>query len=234
MNSFALCSLWILLASVLVVLMPLDAHAASGTIEVEGFYVDYDIEGGFVKEVFLDPDFVELIVSMESTSGGVLELTIPRALLDAKFEENDDIFFVIVDGFETDYLETATTEESRTLAIPFFSGDSKIEVIGTKSLDTALVSDNKQDVKIPQWIRSNAQWWSDGSIGDKDFLSGIQYLIDKGIMVVPASSSGVSGSAPFVPNWIKDTAGWWAEGRVTDSDFVNGIKWLVENGIITV
>ena len=25
---------------------------------------------------------------------------------------------------------------------------------------------------IPAWIKNNAGWWADGSIGDKDFVSG--------------------------------------------------------------
>lgn len=40
---------------------------------------------------------------------------------------------------------------------------------------------------IPQWIKNNAKWWSEGSIGDADFLKGIQYLIQQGIIQVPIS-----------------------------------------------
>ncbi|MGI0041403.1 MAG: peptidase, partial [Nitrosopumilaceae archaeon] len=39
-------------------------------------------------------------------------------------------------------------------------------------------------VKIPDWVRNNAKWWSEGKIGDKDFASGIQYLIKIGIIAV--------------------------------------------------
>jgi len=38
--------------------------------------------------------------------------------------------------------------------------------------------------EIPQWIKGNAGWWAEGAITDKDFVSGIQYLIEKGIMIV--------------------------------------------------
>ena len=37
---------------------------------------------------------------------------------------------------------------------------------------------------IPSWIKNNAKWWSEGSIGDNDFVQGIQYLITHGIMKV--------------------------------------------------
>ena len=41
---------------------------------------------------------------------------------------------------------------------------------------------------IPQWIKNNAKWWSEGTITDADFLKGIQYLIQQGIIQVPIST----------------------------------------------
>lgn len=38
------------------------------------------------------------------------------------------------------------------------------------------------EIKIPSWVKNNAGWWADGTIGDKDFVSGIQYLITNGII----------------------------------------------------
>ena len=38
--------------------------------------------------------------------------------------------------------------------------------------------------QIPTWIKNNAGWWADGSIGDSDFVQGIQYLIKEGIMKI--------------------------------------------------
>jgi hypothetical protein len=40
---------------------------------------------------------------------------------------------------------------------------------------------------IPQWIKNNAKWWSEGTIPDSDFLKGMQYLIQQGIIQVPIS-----------------------------------------------
>ncbi|KAG2472461.1 MAG: hypothetical protein NPMRD2_380001 [Nitrosopumilales archaeon] len=37
---------------------------------------------------------------------------------------------------------------------------------------------------IPNWIRNNAEWWSNDQITDSDFVSGIQYLISNGIMKI--------------------------------------------------
>jgi hypothetical protein len=38
--------------------------------------------------------------------------------------------------------------------------------------------------KIPDWIKNNAKWWSEGKIGNGDFVKGIQYLIQNGIIAI--------------------------------------------------
>jgi len=38
--------------------------------------------------------------------------------------------------------------------------------------------------EIPSWIKNNADWWAQGLITDDDFVKGIQYLIENGIMGV--------------------------------------------------
>jgi phosphate ABC transporter phosphate-binding protein len=40
------------------------------------------------------------------------------------------------------------------------------------------------DLGIPQWIRDNAKWWSEGLITDQDYINGLQYLIQQGILKV--------------------------------------------------
>ena len=88
---------------------------------------------------------------------------------------------------------------------------------------------------IPGWIKNNAKWFADGSIGQSDFTKGIEYMIQEGIMRIPnlpPSASDVAESK--VPDWIKNNARWWADGLITDQDFVKGIQYLVENGIIKV
>ena len=38
--------------------------------------------------------------------------------------------------------------------------------------------------KIPPWIKNNADWWAQGLISDGDFVSGIKYLVEQGIIRV--------------------------------------------------
>jgi endonuclease YncB( thermonuclease family) len=86
---------------------------------------------------------------------------------------------------------------------------------------------------IPEWVRNNALWWSQGLIDDADFISGMKYLIDENIMIIPHSQASTEPQLPFVPNWIKDTAGWWATKKVTDTDFVSGMEYLIIHGYMT-
>lgn len=37
---------------------------------------------------------------------------------------------------------------------------------------------------IPDWIRNNAQWWSDGLISDDEFLQAIKFLVENGVIRV--------------------------------------------------
>ncbi len=38
--------------------------------------------------------------------------------------------------------------------------------------------------KVPDWVKNNAGWWADGLISEEDFLNGIKYLVEKGIIRV--------------------------------------------------
>ena len=42
----------------------------------------------------------------------------------------------------------------------------------------------ERDVNVPDWIRNNAGWWADGLIGEDDFVNGIKYLVENGIIRV--------------------------------------------------
>ncbi len=159
------------------------AEAASFSLENQN--IDYEIEGGTVADMVIDSDFIELIVEIDSTDDGILQVSIPRTLLDAKFNDADDIFFVIVDGFDTEYIEITNGANSRILIIPFFSGDTQVEIIGTDVLELGIEEIISETIiEIPVWVKNNAGWWADDLIGDSDFVSGIQYLISEGIMNV--------------------------------------------------
>jgi hypothetical protein len=40
---------------------------------------------------------------------------------------------------------------------------------------------------IPSWIKENSKWWSEGKISEQDYISGLQYLVDKGFIKIPVT-----------------------------------------------
>lgn len=86
---------------------------------------------------------------------------------------------------------------------------------------------------IPHWIKNTAMLWSQGSVTDGDFINGIQYLIQQGIIMVPTTQVS-SQASQKIPSWIKNTAKLWSQDQVGDTDFINGIQYLVQNGIISI
>jgi len=59
-----------------------------------------------------------------------------------------------------------------------------IAVIGIMGFSiTALAADSS----VPDWIKNNAQWWSEGSISEADYIKSLEYLIINGIIQIPIS-----------------------------------------------
>ena len=52
------------------------------------------------------------------------------------------------------------------------------EVEGPKIFEVAKVE------VIPEWIKNSAGWWAEDKITDQDFLSGIYYMIENGIIII--------------------------------------------------
>ena len=44
--------------------------------------------------------------------------------------------------------------------------------------------EQKNQNGIPDWVKNNAKWWSEEKISNEEFLKGIKYLIEIGIIVV--------------------------------------------------
>ena len=108
--------------------MPSNSFAVEGT----NYTVTYDITNGKILGMKTDSQAKSLLVAIQTTDDGVLTITLPRALIDAKAGNLDDKFFVLVNSQEADFTETNTTTTDRTLSIPFVDGTEEIEIIGTQ------------------------------------------------------------------------------------------------------
>lgn len=102
------------------------------------------------------------------------------------------------------------------------------KLLATNKINTSNVVTNS--TSIPPWIKQNAKLWSDGSISDSQFLQGVQYMINQGIVKTPNDSKTSSVSA--IPSWVKNNSRYWSDGSITDDEFVQSIQYLIANGII--
>ncbi|MGI0056205.1 MAG: hypothetical protein ACREAK_02390 [Nitrosarchaeum sp.] len=107
-------------------------NSTENTIRVKDtdFMVKYKITGGKLVSITQNVEAHSLLMAMTASQDGSLVITLPRALIDAKMGDQDDTFFVLVDGEEVDFGETVTSTD-RTLTIQFSSGTDKIEIITT-------------------------------------------------------------------------------------------------------
>ena len=113
------------------------------------YSIPYIIKGGTVKSMDVYADKLMLEITIASTSDGSLTVDLPRALMDAKVQANltadqkmtgvqinpntqpDDKFIIMVSGAPVQFTETKDSN-TRNLSIPFHSGDTKIDIIGTQ------------------------------------------------------------------------------------------------------
>lgn len=114
---------------------PVSVFAETATISVDFgklYEITYDAKDVTIFEVVPNPSEIELIFEVDVTSPiATLELTIPRALLDATEDGEDTTFFVIADGDLVTFSEKKATDTTRTLFIQLSPGTSELEVFGT-------------------------------------------------------------------------------------------------------
>ena len=103
-------------------------------------------------------------------------------------------------------------------------------------------SSAQEETKIPNWIKNVAGWWATGEVSEKEFLSGLEYLINNNIIFIPfipCSVTAIAASDPtlnakLIPDWVKNNAGWWATDQIKDADFLNGIQYLINNDVLGI
>jgi len=90
----------------------------------------YKIAGGKILNAITDTAANSVKISLSSTSDGKFKVALPRELIDAKINDQDVSFFVLVDGEEMDFSESKNSSH-RGLGIKFPNGAEEIEIIGS-------------------------------------------------------------------------------------------------------
>ena len=155
-------------------------------------------------------------------------------------ESSDSVLAVTYDVFATDNFDENIVPTCKPESGFLFGiGETIVKCTAKDSSGnfaipvTFSVKVNPPVTSIPIWIKDVAGFWCLDQIDDASFVQGIQYLVDTGIIVVPATSEDESDSQE-VPQWVKNNACWWSDGSITDLDFATGIEFLVKKGIILV
>lgn len=188
-----------------------------GTIEIEQESYVIVSDRTIVEisgEVFNNKEDLPIIFSLSKPDGETSQFTVnPRK--DSSYVAR---ITILPDWSEGTYRVTGTYDE-KDLGIVTFS----------------VSKSSSASVSIPDWIRNNAKWFAEGAISESDFTTGIEFMINSGIIKIPDVPEAVSDeSESSVPEWVKNNAKWWSDGLISDDDFVKGIQYLVQKGIIRI
>jgi hypothetical protein len=84
--------------------------------------------------------------------------------------------------------------------------------------------------QIPEWVKNNAELWSENQIDDESFLNALKFLVEDNIIRVEHIAVGENN----IPEWVKNNVKLWSENQIDDESFLNALKFLVEDNIIRV
>jgi len=153
----------------------------------------FNPESGVIELIPYEETFSEVQKILDEYGFAVVTLETPE-------------FSVIENG---NYMNQVDEQKIRELEFLI----DRIQAQGLKIVPVGEIDRHSGGISIPSWIKNNAGWWSNDQIGDSDFVLGIQFLINEGIMRVPPSTpDSTSEMTNDIPSWIKNNAGWWSQG----------------------
>lgn len=96
--------------------------------------ISYDITGGQILGIGVNPETFSLNINLKSDSAGTLSVQIPRDMVDAKkIDGTDDVYIVTNDKSIAQFSETKTSSY-RTLVIPFPANTVHMTIYGTTAV----------------------------------------------------------------------------------------------------
>ncbi len=190
------------------------------------------ISDGALKHVPSTLSFLNLVSDDPFVTGNIQQRTFTKTESSIKqhgyalisLQPSD--FAVKTDGFKNE-VDQEKIQQLTSLISDIKTSNMRIVLL---EQIPSLVGDGM--IVIPDWIKNNTKWWSEGKIADSDFTKGLEYLIEQDVIMIPQTTPGTPTQK--IPNWIKNNAKWWSEDKIGNGDFVKGIQYLIQNGIIAV
>jgi hypothetical protein len=146
--------------------------SAGGEMNVEEITPEETDSGAFTKKIgslYDYPNYVKSGVNVSARAYNIVDMQITSQKTDIML--SGTLSNATQSGIVWLYIFGSTDENPQT----------KIQTINE--------TPKTNPMEIPSWIKNNAKWWSDGAIGDSDFVSGIQYLIRNGIMHIGSAEN---------------------------------------------
>jgi len=191
----------------------------------------------------VDPNGFFESVSVNIIEDGDLKKFAQFEIIFAKHMEKSDVVFRSWD------------DKLHSLDIIIYDAIEIIDPENISILDDTIESESVEELtlpdtivqKVPDWIKNNAEWWSQGEIDETTFKNAIQFLVQEEIIDVPTEANvSVSKDDQLaeeleldpeplpIPDWIKNNAEWWSQGVITEDDFLLAVEYLIKNGIIQI
>ena len=141
------------------------------SVEMYGDNAEYFV----INDTTTDKTFIGIFVESPLDN-----ITIKGQLTNNAFENNSNP--LIPKWIKTNagwWAENQIDDNTFVSGIQFLIKEGIISVPRSSSPLETEVSDG-----VPGWIKNNASWWAQGLLTDDDFLKGIQYLVEHGIIRV--------------------------------------------------
>ncbi|MEK6929413.1 MAG: hypothetical protein AABZ42_01925, partial [Thermoproteota archaeon] len=71
-------------------------------------------------------------------------------------------------------------------------------------------------------------------MSDSEFISGLDFMLEHHIIIIPNFQYSEENSVSSIPNWIRNNADWWANDLISQQEFVNSLEYLIEEQIIEI
>lgn len=64
------------------------------------------------------------------------------------------------------------------------AGAVSVIIINSDFKNNDVLNPNRSTYMIPEWVKHNAYWWSQGHFTDSEFSNSMEYLINEGVITV--------------------------------------------------
>jgi len=153
--------------------------------------LDYQLEYGEIIDFEYIPDLSSIVIDVSSDKEGVLSMIIPNSILGLK--NSDDKIIVKYNDVEFDYLEQIITDKNRNILFFIPPGETKLSVIGQKSVSECNISGIHIHDKCMPYNISNGVM-VDVSVNNNDNSIVIQInAADNGILIINPTKSTIDG-----------------------------------------